>query len=549
MYRQPKVTLLLVLLLMMILGGLGWLTYQMQKNDAIVVAHQQQSFIESQIQTAETTITAYIQQMEVQLLADAQRFNFHSEEGQHYLRDYLRRSPLVNFIYSADPEGKRAFPRQGAESNHERVFLRQTRELWLDDELFVAKQAEVLEYSPKASRYSLARVNSRQQNTVTSSDRKFDSGWLNWYGADRQAHLFWLKDGDGRLIAFDFLLPRLVSDIINRLPDDRDVSALLGRGSMRLVDDRNTTLYQWGRYRIVDGTASAGYRYLPQPFRNWKLEYYHQDDIRSGAWLQRLLTFGGFSLALILLFIYLYKEQTRAIADASQRVSFVNQVSHELKTPLTNVRMYAELLEGELSSDEQKSHKYLAVIIGESVRLGRLIENVLNFSRIQKDKITINRKPGVIDHCVKRCLETFAESLKKNDLTVTFIAEAQQEVAFDQDLLEQILNNLLSNAEKYAFDGKKIEVHTQLNAGRARIAVRDFGKGIPKNERSRVFEPFYRVSSKLTEGVSGTGIGLSIARSLARQHGGNISILDQDPGCCFIVELDVSTVYNEALNR
>jgi signal transduction histidine kinase len=103
-------------------------------------------------------------------------------------------------------------------------------------------------------------------------------------------------------------------------------------------------------------------------------------------------------------------------------------------------------------------------------------------------------------------------------------AQAPRVVMLDAQALEQILNNLLSNAEKYAASGGAIYIETTQAHGVSTIDVRDLGPGIPASERERVFEPFYRISSKLTDGVAGTGIGLDIARQLARQHGGDVTL-------------------------
>jgi signal transduction histidine kinase len=115
---------------------------------------------------------------------------------------------------------------------------------------------------------------------------------------------------------------------------------------------------------------------------------------------------------------------------------------------------------------------------------------------------------------------------------------APEKVNIDADALEQIMNNLLSNAEKYAASGKRLEVYSRQTETTTSILVKDRGPGISAKEAARVFVPFYRVSSKLTDGATGTGIGLSIAKQLAQLHGGDLLLKDSGPGACFEIRIE-----------
>jgi signal transduction histidine kinase len=218
-------------------------------------------------------------------------------------------------------------------------------------------------------------------------------------------------------------------------------------------------------------------------------------------------------------------------------VSFVNQVSHELKTPLTNIRMYAELLEGNLPDSDDKTSHYLGVIVSESQRLSRLIGNVLTFARQQRQKLNLHKTEGCVDDVVRAVLDHFRPSLESKGVKIIFTADAGGTVEFDRDALEQILGNLFSNVEKYAASGAKMEVTSRQEGDRTWIDVADAGPGIPKGQAEKVFEPFHRISNKVSDGVTGTGIGLSIARDLARRHGGDVKLLPSGRGACFRVEL------------
>jgi len=202
--------------------------------------------------------------------------------------------------------------------------------------------------------------------------------------------------------------------------------------------------------------------------------------------------------------------------------------------------MYAELLENDLqqiATDETgQLQERLGVIVSESRRLSRLIGNVLMFASQQRRPVTLNRKPGRIDNAIRAVMQQFEPTMREKHVEVCFEGGAEQVVEFDVDAVEQILVNLIGNVEKYAVAGKSLEVSSRQAGDRTTIIVADRGAGIPPADRERIFEPFYRVSDRL-EKPAGTGIGLSIARRLARLHGGDVSLLESDAGARFQVEL------------
>jgi len=239
---------------------------------------------------------------------------------------------------------------------------------------------------------------------------------------------------------------------------------------------------------------------------------------------------------------YFYREQSREMHEAAQRVSFVNQVSHELKTPLTNIRMYAELLEKDLDEPDERLQRHLGVIVSESQRLSRLIGNVLTFSRKQRETLELRRKPAVVDDVLRSVLDHFGPALGAKRIEVRFEPGAGDSVSLDADAVEQIIGNLISNVEKYGAEGKRMEIASRRQGDTIEITVADRGPGLPRRERQRIFEPFYRVSNALTEGVSGTGMGLAISRDLARLHGGDLELLASLQGARFRLTLECPPV-------
>jgi signal transduction histidine kinase len=276
----------------------------------------------------------------------------------------------------------------------------------------------------------------------------------------------------------------------------------------------------------------------------WRLRYFTGAGAGGGTLGAGALTglVGGLiaaGVALLGVSIYFYREHAGEMRSASQKVSFVNQVSHELKTPLTNIRMYAELAADKLDAEsDPELGKCLGVVSDESGRLGRLIGNVLTFAKRGRGA-TLRPVPGDVDEVVATTLDHFRPSLDKAGVEIEWAPGAGGTCSVDADALEQILANLFSNVEKYAASGKSLKVGSSRDGGRVEIVIRDRGPGIRKSEREKVFEPFARLSDALTEGVSGTGIGLSIARDLARLHGGDLVLTEpeEDGGCRFVLTL------------
>ncbi len=177
-------------------------------------------------------------------------------------------------------------------------------------------------------------------------------------------------------------------------------------------------------------------------------------------------------------------------------------------------------------SGDMIGKRHLGVVEAEVARLDRLIQNVLNYARQQRDKLTIQPRPISLDHVVGRAVDHWRLLLERKGFELETRLLGPNEMTADPDAIEQILGNLISNVDKYASYGKWISIQTkhQPENGVARIIVEDHGPGIPTSKRRAVFEPFERLRSDLNEGVSGTGIGLTISRELADLHGGSLEV-------------------------
>jgi signal transduction histidine kinase len=367
-----------------------------------------------------------------------------------------------------------------------------------------------------------------QKSKTENSADTLKSGWHTWFMGDGLNFIYWQKietsNSDTVISGIELNRSSLLSRIINKLPITNEKNFSI---RISLLNISGSIIYQWGAYSPLKNKSSDYSLPLNNILSSWSLEYYIDPDSINSRGEKSFLIISLLTILLIIiaLSIYLYRESTREIREASQKVSFVNQVSHELKTPLTNIRLYAELLEKRFEKEDRKTKKHLNIIISESSRLSRLINNVLSFAKDRKNGIIFTPVPAVPDEIIKQTIDSFTYSLKTRGITVQTKLMASDTVVMDTDIFEQILSNLISNVEKYAASGKCILIETELVGDILFLIVSDHGPGIPLNLKEKIFEPFYRISNRLTDGVSGTGIGLSLVRILAEIHGGSVDLI------------------------
>ncbi len=209
---------------------------------------------------------------------------------------------------------------------------------------------------------------------------------------------------------------------------------------------------------------------------------------------------------------------------------FVANVSHELKTPLALIRLYAETLELGRVPGEERRGEYYRVIGKESRRLTQLINNILDFSRIEAGRKEYRLVPSDIGAVVRDVVESYRFAIEKLGFTLALDVEDDlPELELDPEAVSQALINLLNNAIKYSPEQKSIEVRVFREADRVRLAVRDRGIGIPRSEHRRIFEKFYRVETSLVHTTKGSGLGLALVQHIAEAHGGQVE-LQSAPG-------------------
>lgn len=224
---------------------------------------------------------------------------------------------------------------------------------------------------------------------------------------------------------------------------------------------------------------------------------------------------------------------------ANLKSEFVANVSHELKTPLSLIRMFGELLQSGRAADEQKRKQYADIIVTESERLTALIENVLDFAKVEQGK-AYRYAPGDLGKVAERAVQVRKERAEREGVQLELRVESGLPLTLlDESALEIALTNLIDNGLQYAAVGKwiGIEVH-QPNQRQLEVVVRDLGAGVPEEDRERIFERFARRDEG--KRVRGSGIGLALVANIARAHGGRAWIEPNSPhGCAFHLTLRV----------
>lgn len=510
---RPKLILILTLMVLLPVGALGWLGWRMAQQEQEVVENRFREALTGRLRDINTTIVRSVEKRETELLRLLDRGSY--ETGA--LRELVRKSPFIHSVFVLDAAGNRLHPPpDGPLTDYEKEFLERSGQIWRDKQTF----------------YSSSETGGQSPS----------HGWYTWYWGNGVNLLFWLRDASGRVIGAEYDRSRMLADIVGDLPNSDPSDPDLQRARIALTGGDGVAVYQWGTYEPSRNEPPRVRLNLNHPLDAWSLLYF-SPSVVSGQSRDRRTLFNlaagmtALVLALIGLASYFYRESTRQMREAAERVSFVNQVSHELKTPLTNIRMYAELLEQSLPENDSKATRQLGVIVSESQRLSRLIGNVLTFARKQNDKLGLHSTAGNIDQCIQFVLDHFRATLESKGVKTVFTRGADATVEFDRDALEQILGNLLSNVEKYAAGGGLVEVTSRQSGHTTSILISDRGPGIPKGQEEKIFDPFHRLSNKLSDGVTGTGIGLTIARDLARKHGGDLKAVASNTGARFELQL------------
>jgi signal transduction histidine kinase len=233
---------------------------------------------------------------------------------------------------------------------------------------------------------------------------------------------------------------------------------------------------------------------------------------------------------LVLGAILIARDITREKEATRLKTEFVHNVSHELKTPLTLIRLYGETLQRKRNLSNLQKDECYEIITKESERLSHLINNVLDFSRIDMGRKEFDFQKGNLGEAIKETLESYRYHLEKKGFSVRDRIDSNlPEILFDREAISSILINLLSNAVKFSPDKKEVTVRLFNENGRAIIQVSDKGIGIDPKEIKKIFTRFYRSKNKVSSDAKGSGLGLTLVKHITEAHGGRVAV-ESEPG-------------------
>lgn len=290
--------------------------------------------------------------------------------------------------------------------------------------------------------------------------------------------------------------------------------------------------------------ALTAARAFPAPFGFLAADMRAADLPASPARQTLSLALAVLAVVMVAGLVSIYKG-ARSVVDLSERRSrFVSAVTHELKTPLTNIRMYIEMLEQGIAATPEREQEYLGVLLSESSRLSGLINNVLELSRLEKQTRRFDLRNGDLSDVLGEVEAIMAESLAREGFDLTIDAGMLPVFAYDREVLVQVLINLMENSIKFGrhMAERHILIRVRREGERVDLTVSDSGPGIPRRALKHVFDDFYRVDSELSRTTGGTGIGLALVKKFIQALGGEVRAENNDgAGCAITISLPAKT--------
>lgn len=239
---------------------------------------------------------------------------------------------------------------------------------------------------------------------------------------------------------------------------------------------------------------------------------------------------------------FIFRTIKREMELVALKSDFVSNVSHELRTPLALIRMFAETLEMGRVTTEKKKKEYYSIILHETERLTRLINNILNFSRMESRSRKFNFRLSNVNEVVKSVLAIYSYQFEQMKFRVeTILDNKLPKIKIDEEAIAEALHNLIDNAIKYSSTEKFLKVSTSASGNNVVITIADHGIGIPPEHHKKIFEKFYRVSHGLVHTAKGSGLGLAIVQHIVDSHSGTIAVESSvGKGSKFVLTLPIN---------
>lgn len=245
---------------------------------------------------------------------------------------------------------------------------------------------------------------------------------------------------------------------------------------------------------------------------------------------QSFLILGVISLLMVGGLVLTYRSVSKELALARLKSDFVSNVSHELRTPLSLIQLYAETLELGRIKTEDKKEEYYRIIRKESERLGRLINNILDFSRIEAGRKEYDLRETDIAELVRTTLDAYRYQIERSGFEFEVSIDSNiPAIRVDREAIARAVVNLVNNALKYSADEKFLQVRLYRANGVVKLEVVDRGIGIEHREQTKIFEKFYRTGDPLVHNTKGSGLGLSLVKHITHAHGGQVEV-ESTPG-------------------
>jgi two-component system phosphate regulon sensor histidine kinase PhoR len=363
---------------------------------------------------------------------------------------------------------------------------------------------------------------------------------------DGQSYLVshWQRTHLGRryLVVAWHNVPSIVHDVMPRLFREAE----RGQSRMNVINEEGRIVFG----APIQGAASSEFtvgRKFPTTLYNWELRLAltTADELADKVERQRMIELAmvGFAaLVAIAGIVIVVVASVKERRLAALKSDFVANVSHELKTPLALVRMFGELLLADQVRSDDKRRQYLSIIVSESERLTALIENVLDFAKVERGKAAYEFGRADVGEVVSRAVEVYRYRAEREGMEVgVTIGPRLPPAMVDERALELAVINLLDNALKYAKDGGRVDVEVRAEGRSLEIEVRDRGAGIDPDEQDRIFERFVRGRRAAEQRARGSGIGLALVKHIAESHGGSVRVrspaLDDGTGSTFVIRL------------
>jgi signal transduction histidine kinase len=317
-----------------------------------------------------------------------------------------------------------------------------------------------------------------------------------------------------------YILSDLFPGVLSSVELGKDVFVgILGQNDSVLYLQRNLPVF---RYLVAENFS--------QQFTGWKVALFDPDgksieQLTGKEKLLYLMLFAGIIVVMLIGIILMVRSVIHESEISRMKSEFVSNVSHELKTPLALIRMFGETLDSGIVTEEKDKRKFYSIIRKESERLTHLINNVLDFSRMDAGVKEYDFREADLVEVIRSSLEAYKFQISDSGFRIeSELPDEPLILRIDKDAISQVLLNLLNNAVKYSDEEKYILVKVCNDSTSALISVTDHGVGISKDELKKIFDKFYRISTVRTKETRGSGLGLTLAKHIVEAHSGTIEV-------------------------